>query len=76
MIQIRKAIHDDFIVTRMKETSVWERVVIFSGQHFTYYIGLDIWVGKWNVYGKKVDQDKYPWLCAGGAMHASDTVME
>ena len=75
MIQIRKAIHDDFIVTRMKETSVWERPVICSEQQYTSYLGLDIWLGTWNVNGKKVDEDISAWLCDGGAMHASDTVM-
>ena len=73
MIQIRKAIHDDFIVTRMKETFVWE---ICSEQQYTSYLGLDIWLGTWNVNGKRVDEDISAWLCDGGAMHVSVAVLQ
>ena len=40
-----------------------------SEQQYTSYLGLDIWVGTWNVNGKKIDENITPWLCAGGANH-------
>ena len=32
-------------------------------------MGLDLWIGTWNVNGKKVEEDISTWLYAGGEQH-------
>lgn len=44
-------------------------MIINREQKYTSYLGLDVWIGTWNVNGKKIDEDITPWLCAGGANH-------
>lgn len=44
-----------------------------SEQQYTSYLGLDIWLGTWNVNGKKVDEDISAWLFAGSAAHVAKT---
>ena len=34
---------------------------------------MDVWIGTWNVNGKKIDEDITEWLCAGGANHVKMT---
>lgn len=44
-----------------------------SEQQYTSYLGLDIWLGTWNVNGKKVDEDISAWLFAGSVAHVAIT---
>ena len=53
----------------MKETYSWGEGMSLSEQQYTSYLGLDIWLGTWNVNGKKVDEDISAWLFAGSAAH-------
>lgn len=57
----------------MKETYSWGEGMSLSEQQYTSYLGLDIWLGTWNVNGKKVDEDISAWLFAGGAAHVAIT---
>lgn len=57
----------------MKETYSWGEEVTLSEQQYTSYLGLDIWLGTWNVNGKKVDEDISAWLFAGSAAHVTKT---
>ena len=41
-------------------------VVMIREQLYTKYLGLDLWLGTWNVNGKKVEEDISDWLLAGG----------
>lgn len=53
----------------MKETYVSHEKMTRREQQYTSYLGLDIWLGTWNVNGKKVDEDISDWLFAGSAAH-------
>lgn len=55
----------------MKETYSWGEEMSLSEQQYTSYLGLDIWLGTWNVNGKKVDEDISAWLFAGSAAHVT-----
>lgn len=39
---------------------------ICSELEYTQYLGLDIWIGTWNVNGRVLENAIYPWLFAGG----------
>ena len=39
--------------------------ITFREKLYTSYLSLDLWVGTWNVRGKKVEQDISDWLFAG-----------
>ena len=41
-------------------------MIIAREQQYTKYMGLDFWLGTWNVNGKKVEEDISEWLLAGG----------
>lgn len=53
----------------MRATLVLFFMIINREQKYTSYLGLDVWIGTWNVNGKKINEDITPWLCAGGANH-------
>ncbi len=57
----------------MKETYSWGEGMSLSEQQYTSYLGLDIWLGTWNVNGKKVDEDISAWLFAGSVAHVAIT---
>lgn len=57
----------------MKETYSWGEGMSLSEQQYTSYLGLDIWLGTWNVNGKKVDEDISAWLFVGSAAHVTIT---
>ena len=44
-------------------------------QRYTKYLGLDLWIGTWNVNGKKVEEDISKWLYAGGGQHVDMFVL-
>lgn len=40
--------------------------MIWSELEYTQYLGLDIWIGTWNVNGRMLKDAIGPWLFAGG----------
>ena len=44
-------------------------------QKYTKYLGLDLWIGTWNVNGKKVEEDISKWLFAGGSQRTDIFVL-
>ena len=54
---IRRSIYDDYIVAEMRRTEL----------EYTSYLGLDIWIGTWNINGKRVEQVIPSWLFASGS---------
>lgn len=47
----------------------------YREQKYTKYLGLDLWIGTWNVNGKKVEEDISKWLFAEGSQRTDIFVL-